>query len=202
MQLSYFAAFEFLNFWIFEFLNFWCWHVVLDDSKNLFKNLTTIFAVFCSKVELSTDKHKFYDMERGVYHKVGKFMATGIQRKLLPPLLLVYSHDGRIYHQEVLNLAAPDFLFWENQLALPQLNRFLSAERGCLLAHLFSLALFWTHQWTQIVCMQIILKPVPTLMKINLPTCTRLSIQTIMGATAIGVLQRSEFYFKFSMNKS
>ena len=93
-------------------------------------------------MELST--HKFYDMERGVYPKVGKFSVNWNINKILPPVLLVYSHDRRIYHQEVLNLAAPDFLFWENQLALPQLNRFLSAERGCLLVHLFSLALFWT----------------------------------------------------------
>ena len=83
-------------------------------------------------------------MERGVYPKVDKFSVNWNINKILPPVLLVYSHDRRIYHQEVLNLAAPDFLFWENQLALPQLNRFLSAERGCLLVHLFSLALFWT----------------------------------------------------------
>ena len=71
-------------------------------------------------------------------------LSAGIRSPILFPVSLVCSHDRRIYHQEVLNLAAPDFLFWENQLALPQLNRFLSAERGCLLVHLFSLALFWT----------------------------------------------------------
>ena len=79
-------------------------------------------------MELST--HKFYDMERGVYPKVGKFSVNWNINKILPPVLLVYSHDRRIYHQEVLNLAAPDFLFWENQLALPWLNRFPFSWKG------------------------------------------------------------------------
>ena len=193
MQLSYFCSFwifKFLNFWIFEFLDFWCWHVVLDDSKTSSKTRLLFLQFFAVKWSSQLLNTSSITWKGECILRLVNLWQLEYKRKLLPPLLLVYSYDGRIYHQEVLNLTAPDFLFWENQLALPQLNRFLSAERGCLLAHLFSLALFWTHQWTQIVCMQIILKPVPTLMKINLPTYTKLSIriQTIMGTTAIGVL--------------
>ena len=127
---------HFLNFWIFSnseemFQDKNKWSIQFWSHSG--KNFCIQFWSF-SFLQLLWKEGCILNME----------LAAGIRSPILSPVSLVCSHNRRIYHQEVLNLAAPDFLFWENQLALPQLNRFLSDERGCLLVHLFSLALFWT----------------------------------------------------------
>ena len=72
------------------------------------------------------------------------FMILNQSRIVHISLVLAISYNRRIYHQEVLNLAAPDFLLDTCRLTYPtKLFSFQCFERNCYASSTFDLH-FWT----------------------------------------------------------